>query len=157
MAGQLCPVLAPAPLTQEADETAGQAGKGKKYMIQDIQTKKVEINITMDDLLAFNRYIHQQLPRSKQIYRTFLIAVPIALALITGILSYYLQIEIAIFIILVAVVFTILWFFEYPRMYWRQIDKNVERIYSTGQYKGVFGDHFIEISEKGPSRNDSCQ
>jgi hypothetical protein len=58
-------------------------------MSQSMQTKQIEINITFDDLVAFNRYAAQRSPQVKRGYHFVLITVPVALLLISMLLYKY--------------------------------------------------------------------
>jgi hypothetical protein len=113
-------------------------------MSQDIQTKQIEINITIDDLIAFNRYAAQRSSQVKRGYRVTLFTVPVALLLIAVLLYEYVP-----FIVPVESVFILLWFFAFPRLYWRLMDNSVKRMLNERQNKGIVGKHLIEINEKG--------
>jgi hypothetical protein len=113
-------------------------------MSQDTTTKQIEIDITLDDLIAFNRFAAKQSPRVKQGYRLAFIAVPVALIIVALILFKSLPT-----IVPVAIVFILAWIFAYPRFYWQLFDNNVKYLISQGKNKGIVGKHMIEISEKG--------
>lgn len=113
-------------------------------MSQDTQIKQIEVDITIEDLVAFNRYVAQRSPQIKRGYQVTLFIVPVALLVIAVLLHKTFPT-----LIYIEAIFGILWLVAFPRFYWRLMDNNVKRVLNEGQNKGVLGKHMITISEQG--------
>jgi hypothetical protein len=109
---------------------------------------QVQFTITLDDILAFNRYCVQHLPTYKRTYRTLLISVPVIFVLIALALSIntYRPPWLAWIIAFVAVV---AWPFIWPRRYQKTMDEFVMKTMQTGQNRSMLGVHTVTLSEQG--------
>lgn len=104
---------------------------------------KICYEITVDDLVAFNRYHveHSKVLRRQRIAR--IIIVPAIVIVLTALVSLESH-EPAFFVggVLIASLLAILM----ARSFWQTLERNVRKMYGEGSNKGLLGPHELELS-----------
>jgi YcxB-like protein len=109
---------------------------------------KIEYYNTIDDLIAFNRFIFKHNPDAKRGYRFVLFLFPsiiifFAIIMIIDLPSWAWLAPVLLFLL------AVLWFFDFPKRFQKTLDNKVKKAMDSGKIKGVLGKHTIEISEQG--------
>lgn len=98
------------------------------------------------DLAAFARYHYQNSPVVKRRIMVWRWLTALSGFLIIAVLAYFL--DWAIYSILAPIVALIL-YFQIPRSIFKQLEKDIIKLYGEGANKSLFGEHRLTIKETG--------
>lgn len=108
---------------------------------------KIDFELTSEDWLDFNKYYFFN---SKEIGRTKLfvqLSVPVSVALILIYNAFKGSLDKTGAII--GLSFGLLWFFFYPKKFYRETIKKIEKLMKEGDNSSLFGKHSIVFDENG--------
>ena len=109
----------------------------------------IRYSVTLEDLIAFNRF---HIQHSRQLVRQRRIA-GLALPLATILVAVVLAILRSDFRLLPFVVlFVVLYVLFLRRAYGKGLEKKLRRLYAEGKNKGVLGEHSLHLQDDGISR-----
>ncbi len=106
----------------------------------------VQFEITLDDVVAFNRYSIQHSPGFRRNYWIVMGGIP-AMALIVALANSRSWHSLSFWFLLVAPAIVLMSIF--PFWYKHEIDHTMKKIMRTGKNRGILGKHTILISEDG--------
>jgi hypothetical protein len=109
---------------------------------------QIRYNVTIEDLVVFNRFHCRNSPAIKRSKWTSILFV--CVTIIIGSLVIPLDDEVSRPIVIVAaVVFAVLFAVIFNWRYLVALDRQARRIYREGNNKGAFGEHELEIDDDG--------
>jgi hypothetical protein len=107
---------------------------------------RVQFEITLDDVVAFNRYAIQHSPVFRRNYWIVMGCIPV-MALIVALVNSRSWNSLSFWLPLVAI--TIVLLIIFPLWYKHENDQTVIKVMRTGKNRGTLGKHTLLISEDG--------
>jgi len=109
---------------------------------------QVQFDVTLDDILAFNRYCIQRSPMYQRAYRTLLISMPLLFVLLAAVMTLAANSP-PWFMWLLVVAMLVAWPVVFPRRYWKSLDEFVINTMKTSPNRSMLGKHTLSLSERG--------
>ena len=108
----------------------------------------IKYDVTIEDLVAFNRYHCAHSPTVKKSKRTFVIYLPALLVFIAAFVSPTEEVSRSVLVAITVVIAGALSiFFNYSLT--SALDRQARRLYKEGESKGLLGQHEVEIDNNG--------
>jgi len=131
----------------------GQSGSSTLSVITLNNNKKrgevmpIEYEMTFEDYKMFAEYHHQHSPTTRRLMQWWVIAIPIIM--FGAVLITVPFVGFSPFLTVFAVLFSIFWIFRFPRVFKKNLAKNIDKMLKEGENKAVIGKKILTIDDAG--------
>ena len=106
---------------------------------------KINFEITKEDYINFNLYHLENSKSQKKTFNILRYAIPIIFSIPIYFIGTGIFNQPSMYWIMVAIVFTIIWVFTYPKQYKKLVAKQTDKLLSEGDNSSIFGKKSLEI------------